>query len=91
MNLLLILIGATGVAMYLIFTILIHEFLKKKNDKTPGYLFVNLFIFRYVGKYKKMTKNATRRTGPLFYMFIISISITLLAALLLFVINFIIM
>ncbi|MCK5816487.1 MAG: hypothetical protein KAH15_00650 [Candidatus Marinimicrobia bacterium] len=91
MNLILILIGATGVSMYAISTILIYEFHHRRNDKTPSILFINFYIFKFVGKYKKITKSETRRIGPLFYMWIISINIVLLVAILLFVINVIIM
>ena len=91
MNLLLILLGATGVGMYLISTILIYEFHHRRNDKTPNFLFINFHIFQFVSKYKKITKSQNRRIGPLFYMWIISINIALFCAILLLVVNVIIM
>lgn len=91
MNILLIIIGVSGIAMYLISTIFIYEFHHRRNDKTPSFLLVNFYIFKFVSKYKKITKSETRRIGPLFYLWVISINIALLSAVLLFVINVIIM
>ncbi len=91
MNILLILVGATGVATYLISTILIYEFHHRRNDKTPNFLFINFHIFQFVTKYKKITKGQNRRVGPLFYMWVISVNIALLCAILLFVVNVIIL
>ncbi len=91
MNVVLIIVFTFGIAMYLISTILIYEFLKRKNDKTPNIFFINFYIFRFVDKYKRVTKGQNRRTGALYYLWIVSINITLLSAILLFVINVIIM
>jgi len=91
MNFLLILIGGAGIAMYAISTIFIYEFHHRRNDKTSSLLFVNFHIIKFANKYKKITKSETRRIGPLFYMWVISISIILLVVILLFVINVIIM
>ncbi|MEA2077097.1 MAG: hypothetical protein U9O95_03670 [Candidatus Marinimicrobia bacterium] len=91
MNIILILFGASGIAMYLISTILIYEFLHRRNDKTPNFLFVNFHIFQFVGKYKKVTKGQKRRTGILYYLWIISTVLVLLSAILLFIVNVVIM
>jgi hypothetical protein len=90
-NIALILIACTGIAAYLISTILIYEFHKKRNDKTPSFLLVNLNIFKYVNRYRIVTKAEKRRTGPLFYFWIISINVSLICVLFLFLINVVIM
>lgn len=91
LNILLALIASTGVAIYLISTILIYEFHKRRNDKTPGFLVINFMIFKYISRYKQITRAETRRTGPLYYLWIISISIALIGVILLFLINVVVM
>ncbi len=91
MNIVLILIAATGIAMYLISNIFIYEFLHRRNDKIPNLMYVNFHIFKFVGKYKRITKSETRRAGPLYYIWIISINIALLSLILLFVVNVVVM
>lgn len=91
LNILLILIAATGVSVYLICTIFIYEFHKRRNDKTPNFILINFYIFRYVAKYKKITRAETNHVGPLYYFWIISISVALLSLILLFLINVIVM
>ncbi|RKY55508.1 MAG: hypothetical protein DRP93_03230 [Candidatus Neomarinimicrobiota bacterium] len=90
-NILLIIIGASGIALYLISTIFIYDFHYRRNDKTPGFLAVNSHILKFVSKYKKITKSETRSVGPLFYLWIISVIIVSLSAVLLFLFNVVVM
>lgn len=90
-NILLVLIASTGVAIYLISTILVYEFHKKRNDKTPSFLLINFMIFKYINRYKQITQAETHRTGPLFYLWIISINIALISVIFLFLINVVVM
>ena len=90
-NILFIMIAGTGLAVYLISTILIQEFHKKRNDKTPGIILINFVIFKYVKRYKMITKGETRHIGLLYYLWIISISVVLISVVLLFLINVVIM
>lgn len=90
-NILLILLASTGVGIYLISTILIYEFHKKRNDKTPSFILINFMIFKYVNRYKQITRAETRRVGPLFYLWVISVNVALLGAILLFLVNVVVM
>ncbi len=90
-NILLIIIGASGIALYLISALFIYDFHYKRNDKTPGLLFVNFHILKYVDKYKKTTKSETRRIGVLFYFWVFSVFTVLLSAVLLLFFNIVVM
>jgi hypothetical protein len=91
MNIILIIVILSGVAMYLISNIMIYEYLHHRNDKIPNLFYVNVHISKFVDKYKRITKGQHRRTGAIYYLWIISIFITLSSAILLLVINIIIM
>ena len=86
-NLALVLLASTGVAFYIISTVFIYEFIKKRNDKTPSFLLVNFNIFKFVGKYKQITKDEKRRVGPLYYFWLISINLALLCVMSIVLIN----
>lgn len=85
MNAILITIGVLSIIIYIISTIMIYIFLEKRNDKIENFIFINLFIFRYVSNYKRITKNETGKVGNLFYSWLISINAALLCFILLLI------
>jgi len=60
-------------------SIMITSFLSKHGIKI-NYLFLRLFIFKYVRQYRKMTMEETGKPGPLFYSFITAWNLALLFA-----------
>ncbi len=85
MNIVLITIGVFSIIIYIISTIMIYIFLKKRNEKIENFIFINFFIFRYVSNYKRITKDETGKVGNLFYSWLISIDLALVCFILLIV------
>lgn len=83
----LVIIGGLGIIVFLWSTIMIHDYLRERNIKVVSFFFINLFIFRYVSDYRIMTRNKTGKTGYLFYLYIISINVALLCAVILVLMN----
>lgn len=77
-----IFIGLISVIVYIVSTIMMCSYLKDRGEKV-SFLWLRLFIFSYVNKYKESTKKETGKIGYLFYLWIISINITLISAILL--------
>jgi len=57
-------------------SIMIASFLSKRGIKINLLLF-RLFIFKWVGQYRKITIEETGKPGPLFYWFITSWNLAL--------------
>lgn len=76
-------IGLLAIVWYVVTSILIYEYLRKKEVKV-SFLFLRFLIPKYAGQYKKITKTETGKVGTLFYQWIISINIALVVAILLF-------
>ena len=83
MNAMLITLGGLSVIVYLWSTIMIYNFLKDKNGKMQSFIFINLFIFKYVKNYKKITKNEDGKIGYLYYLWLYSINLALICFVLL--------
>jgi len=60
-------------------SVMIASFLSRRGIKI-NYLFIRLFIFRYVRQYRRMTMEETGKPGPLFYWFITSWNLALVFA-----------
>ena len=60
-------------------SVMIASFLSKRGVRI-NYLFIRLFIFRYVRQYRKITMEETGKPGPLFYWFITSWNLALVFA-----------
>lgn len=75
---LLVAIGIVSVIVYTWSTIMIYSFLKEKDKKIERFIFIRLYIFRYINNYRIITKKETGKTGYLFYTCIISINLALL-------------
>ena len=60
-------------------SMMIASFLSNRGIKI-NYLFIRLFIFRYVRQYRQITMEETGKPGPLFYWFITSWNVALVFA-----------
>jgi hypothetical protein len=85
MNAILITLGGLSIIVFLWSTIMIYSFLKDRNEKIQRFIFINLFIFRYIKRYKTITKNETGKIGYLYYLWIFTINLALLCFVLLMV------
>lgn len=74
----LIVLGVISIIVFVWSTIMIYSFLRKRNEKTESFLFINLFIFRYISDYSVISKKETGKVGYLFYLYIFSINIALI-------------
>jgi hypothetical protein len=79
MSTLFFVLALIGVACGIATSIMIASFLSKRGVRI-NYLFIRLFIFRYVRQYRKITIEETGKPGPLFYWFITSWNLALVFA-----------
>ncbi len=73
-----IVLGVISIIVFVWTTIMIYSFLRARNEKTESFLFINLYIFRYISEYRKLTKKETGKVGYLFYLYVFSINIALI-------------
>ena len=78
MTTVLIVLGVISIIVFIWTTIMIYSFLRARNDKIESFLFINLFIFRYISDYWTLTKKETGKVGYLCYLYIFSINIALI-------------
>ena len=74
-------IGILSVIVYVVSTLMIYSYLKDKGEKV-SFLWLRLFMISYANRYKKLTKNETGKVGYLFYLWIVSINVALISAIL---------
>jgi len=79
MSILFFILALISVAWGIVTSIMIASFLSKRGVRI-NYLFIRLFIFRYVRQYRKITMEETGKPGPLFYWFITSWNVALVFA-----------
>lgn len=65
-----------ALVLYIWPSISIYKFLKKSNDKLPNFLYVNLNIFHYLKQYRKKTKILNGNAGPLYYLWFLTLGIS---------------
>ena len=82
---LLIIIGGLAIVVFVVSTISIYAFLSHRNEPLGPFVLINLFIFGYLERYKRITKQEKGAIGPLYYSWLLSINIALLCAILLIV------
>ena len=70
METLFICIGIISVIVYIVSTIMIYDYLKKRGEKV-SFLWLRLLILSYVPRYYKITKAETGKAGYLLYLWII--------------------
>ena len=72
-------IGILSVIVHVVSSVMIYGHLKDRGEKV-SFLWLRLFIISYANRYKKITKKETGKIGYLFYMWIISVNIALISA-----------
>jgi hypothetical protein len=70
-----------GIFAYVMASILIVTELQKRGIKI-NFIFLKMYIIKYAHQYKEITKKETGRVGPLFYLWIISVNVALVFAVL---------
>lgn len=78
MNLALPVIAVIMLVVYVFSSAAMYDFLKKRNEKIESFIFIRLFLFKYVNQYRKITLNETGKPGVLYYLWIGSINVVLL-------------
>lgn len=79
MSTLFFILALISVAWGIAASVMIASFLSKHGVRI-NYLFIRLFIFRYVRQYRRITMEETGKPGPLFYWFITSWNVALVFA-----------
>ena len=83
-----ILIGITLVAAVwgIVTTIIITNYLSRKGVGI-NFIFLRLFMLKFISQYKEMTLQETGKVGPLFYSYIISMNLALVAVIVAFLVR----
>ena len=63
----------------IVFMIMIASFLSKRGIKI-NYIFLRLYIIKYIHQYRKITIEESGKPGNLFYAFIVSMNLALVLA-----------
>ena len=79
MSTLFLVLALISVAWGVANSIMIISFLSNRGIKI-NYLFLRIFIFKYVSQYRKITMEETGKPGPLFYSSLTAWTLTLLFA-----------
>lgn len=88
MSTILIVVGSISVIIFVITSVMIYDFVAKRSQKIESFLFIRLYLFKYVSDYKNITKQETGSVGSLFYVWIISINLALVCFVILAFQNF---
>ncbi|MGD9346568.1 MAG: hypothetical protein PVH84_11935 [Candidatus Aminicenantes bacterium] len=67
------------VGVFVIFAIMIVNEVSKRGVKI-SFLWLRLYIIKYIHEYRKLTKEETGKVGPLYYPCIISVNLALVCA-----------
>jgi hypothetical protein len=70
-------LAVTGVVLMMAMTGALHA-----RGYPIHWVFLRLYIFKYIGQYRAVTTQETGRAGPLFYPFIISMNLALVLTIL---------
>jgi len=63
----------------IVFMIMITSFLSKRGIKI-NYIFLRIYIIKYIHQYRKITIEENGKPGNLFYPYIVSMSLALILA-----------
>lgn len=67
------------VGVFVIFSIMIVHEVSKRGVKI-SFLWLRLYIIKYIHEYRRLTKEETGKVGPLYYPCIISVNLALVLA-----------
>ena len=73
MNTISIILIFFALVIYITPTIAIQEFLKKHNEKIPNIISLNMNIFRYLIKYRILSKRIKGKVDILYYLWFIGL------------------
>ena len=79
-------IAVLAILWYIITTLRIYDFLRHKNIPV-SFLLLRLFALQYANQYQEITRQENGKAGALYYHWIISINIALLAVILIIISN----
>jgi len=80
-TLLVILILACG-AWAVVASVLIARYLEK-HGISVDFLWLRVMILKYLGQYRKVTLKETQRVGPLFYHYVVPLTVALVLVIIL--------
>ncbi len=83
-NIILIAIVFLGVTFVVLAMMMTHE-VSKRGVKI-NFLWIRLYIIKYMHQYKQLTKQETGRVGPLFYPAIFAINLALVLTVVFFIV-----
>ena len=67
------------VGVFVIFALMIVHEVSKRGVKI-SFLWLRIYIIKYIHEYRKLTKEETGTVGPLYYPCIISVNLALICA-----------
>ena len=67
------------VGVFIIFAIMIVNEVSKRGVKI-SFLWLRLYIIKYIHEYRKLTKEETGKVGPLYYPCVVSVNLALILA-----------
>ena len=67
------------VGIFVVFSMMIVHELSKRGVKI-SFLWLRLYLIKYIHQYKQLTVKETGKPGPLYYPCIISVNLTLILA-----------
>ena len=70
-------LGSVGV--FIVFAIMIVNEVSKRGVKI-SFLWLRIYIIKYIHEYRKLTKEETGKVGPLYYPCIVSVNLALILA-----------
>ena len=75
----LLVLALVFVGIFVIFSIMIVNEVSKRGIKI-NFLWLRLYIIKYIHQYKKLTLEESGRVGPLYYPCVISVNLALVLA-----------
>jgi hypothetical protein len=75
----LLILALVFVGLFVVFSIMIVNEVSKRGVKI-NFLWLRLYIIKYIHQYKQITKQETGKVGPLYYPCIISVNLALVCA-----------
>ena len=75
----LLVLALVFVGLFVVFSIMIVNEVSKRGIKI-NFLWLRLYIIKYIQQYRKLTLEESGRVGPLFYPCIISVNLALILA-----------
>ena len=79
MSNILLVLALVSVGVFVVLAMMIVHEVSKRGVKI-NFLWLRLYIIKYINQYKKITTQETGKPGPLFYPCIISVNLALIFA-----------